>query len=95
MFVLMVNSDFTFVKDKREKEEKLIEERHAQPLSTVWLFPVPWTVACQAPLSVGSSGKNTGAIFSSRESGQDDPGIEPVSLASPTLAGRLFTTSTT
>ena len=31
----MVNSDFTFVKDKREKEEKLIEERHAQPLSTV------------------------------------------------------------
>jgi hypothetical protein len=31
----MINSDITFVKDKREKEEELTEERHAQPLSTV------------------------------------------------------------
>ena len=28
--------------------------------SRVWLFATPWTVACQAPLSMGSPGKNTG-----------------------------------
>ena len=28
--------------------------------SHVWLFATPWTVACQAPLSTGSSSKNTG-----------------------------------
>ena len=30
--------------------------------SRVWLFVTPWTVACQDPLSMGSSspGKNTG-----------------------------------
>ena len=29
-------------------------------LSSVWLFATPWTVAYQAPLSVGYSRKNTG-----------------------------------
>ena len=29
-------------------------------LSRVWLFAIPWTVACQAPPSMGFSGKNTG-----------------------------------
>ena len=34
---------------------------HAKPLSRVWLFVTPCTVACQAPLSVGfSRQKNTG-----------------------------------
>ena len=31
-----------------------------QSLSCVRLFVTPWTVACQAPLSVDSPGKNTG-----------------------------------
>ena len=26
----------------------------------VWLFPTPWTLACQVPLFLGFSGKNTG-----------------------------------
>ena len=30
-------------------------------LSRVWYFAPPWTVALQAPLSMGFSGKNTGA----------------------------------
>ena len=29
-------------------------------LSPVWLFATPWTVACQAPLSMEFSGKNMG-----------------------------------
>ena len=28
--------------------------------SRIWLFPTPWTVVCQVPLSVGFSSKNTG-----------------------------------
>ena len=31
---------------------------HAQSLNHVRLFVTPWTVACQAPLSMGSPGKN-------------------------------------
>ena len=33
---------------------------HSQLLSHVQLFVTPWTVVCQAPLSVDSPGKNTG-----------------------------------
>jgi len=35
----------------------------AQSLSCVQLFASPWTVAHQAPLSMGFSGKNTGVGF--------------------------------
>ena len=31
--------------------------------SCVWLFVTPWTIACQAPLSMDFSGKNTGLPF--------------------------------
>ena len=54
----------------------------------------PWTIACQVPLSL---------IFPSQEywtglpypplGDLPDPGIEPESLWSPSLAGGLFTTS--
>ena len=64
--------------------------------SHVRLYATLWAVACQAPLFVG---------FSRQEywSGQPcpppgdlpDPGIEPVSLTSPALAGGFFTTSAT
>ena len=50
----------------------------------------PWTVACQAPLSVGFSRQE---YWSGLPGDLPNPGIEPVSLTSPTLASRLFTTS--
>ena len=57
-------------------------------LSRVQLFSIPWTVTCQAPLTMGfprqeyrSGFPLTGAL--------PDPGMEPASLA---LAGRFFTT---
>ena len=59
-------------------------------LSCVRFFVAPWTVACQAPLW-NFPGKNTGVGCHYLP----DPGIEPASLASPSLAGRLLTTSTT
>ena len=48
-----------------------------------------WTVACQAPLSRGFSRQE---YWSELPGDFPNPGIEPVSLTSPTVAGRLFTT---
>ena len=68
------------------------QDRHAQLLSHVLLFEPPWTVACQAPLSVRFPiflhGKWTGRPFPSPRD-LPDQGTEPTS---PTLAGRFFTT---
>ena len=57
---------------------------------------IPWTVACQAPLSMGFSRQEywSGIPFPSPE-GLQKPGIKTISLASPALAGQLFTTSIT
>ena len=55
-----------------------------------------WTVACQAPLSMGFSRQEywSGLPFLS-PGDLPDPGIEPASLMSLALAGRFFTTSAT
>ena len=65
-------------------------------LSHVRLFAAPWTVACQASLSIGFCRREywSGLPLSTPED-FPDPGIEPASLASPALAGGFFTTSTT
>ena len=54
------------------------------------LFATPWTVARQAPLTMGFSRQEnwSGWLFSSGD--LPDPRIEP---GSPTLAGRFFTMS--
>ena len=60
--------------------------------SVVSNFAISWAIACQALLCPWNSpGKNTGVgcLF------LPDPRMEPVSLASPALAGRFFTASTT
>ena len=58
--------------------------------SCLTLFLTPWTVAHQAPLSMGFSREEyrSGLPFSS-PGDLSDPGIEPVSTA---LAGVFFTT---
>ena len=66
------------------------------PLSRVQLFGTPWTVARQAPLSMGFFKQEywSGLPFPS-PGDLPDLGIKPASFASPALAGRFFTTSTT
>ena len=61
--------------------------------SHVWLFVTPWTVTCQASLSMGFSRQEywSGLPFPSPRD-LPNPGIEPVCLMSPALAGRFFTT---
>ena len=65
---------------------------HAQQLSPVQLFLIPWTVATQALLSVEFSRQKYWSKLSFSTSGDSpNPGIKPVSLVSSALAGRFFT----
>ena len=60
-------------------------------LSCIWLFEAPWTVVCQAPVSMDFSRQRIMewvAISYSRGSAR--PRIEP---AYPALAGRFFSTA--
>ena len=64
--------------------------------SHVWLFVTLWTVACQAPLSMGFSRKEYWRRWPCPSSGDlPDQGIEPASLMFLELAGGFFITSTT
>ena len=63
-----------------------------QLLSYVRLFVTPWTVAHQVPLSVGFPRQEywSKLSFPSPED-LPDPGIKPMSLVSPALADKFFT----
>ena len=62
--------------------------------SHIRLFATLRTGACQAPLSMGFSRQEYWIGLSCPTPGDlPDPGIEPMSLTSPTLVGRFFTTS--
>ena len=68
----------------------------ARSLSHVWLFVTLWTVACQAPLSMGLSREEYWSGLPWPPPGDlPDPGITAASLLCPALAGRFFTTSAT
>ena len=55
-----------------------------------------WTVALQAPLSMGFSGQEYWSRLPCPPPGDlPNPGIEPTSLMSPALAGGFFTVSIT
>ena len=61
--------------------------------SHVRFFETPWTIACQAPLSVGFSRQGYWSGLSCSPPGDlPDPGIEPRSLAPPALHSGFFTT---
>ena len=64
--------------------------------SVVSDFVTPWTVARQAPLSMGFSRQEywSGLPFPS-PGDLPDPGMEPMSLRSPALAVQFFTSSST
>ena len=63
----------------------------AQLLSSVQFFVTPRTVALQASLSMGFSGKNTGVGCHFLLQGNLlDPGIKPASPWSPALTGGFF-----
>ena len=64
--------------------------------SHVWLFATPWTVALQAPLSMGFPRQEYWSGLLCPPPGDlPDPGLKPTSLMSPALAGRFSTTCAT
>ena len=68
----------------------------AESLHCVWLFVTQYTVARQAPLSMGFSRQEYWGGLSCPPTGDlPNLGIASASLMSPALAGGLFTTSTT
>ena len=61
-----------------------------------WLSATPWTVAHQAPLSMGfSRQENWWGLLLPLLGDLPNPGIKPASLASPAWADRFYTTSAT
>ena len=64
--------------------------------SRIQLFATSWTVARQAPLPMGFSRQEHWSGLPFPPPGHlPEPGIKPASLASPALAGGVFTTSAT
>ena len=64
--------------------------------SCVWLFANLDTVSHQAPLSMGfSRQKYRGGLPCPPPGNLPNPGIEPMSLRSPAIAGRFFATNVT
>ena len=68
----------------------------ARALSWVQRFATPWHVALQAPPFMGFSRQEywRGVLFPT-PGDLPNPGIEPASVASPSLAGGFFTASAT
>ena len=63
---------------------------YAHQLSHVKIFATPWTVACQASLSMGFPRQEYWSGLPFPPPGDlPDPGIEPVS---PALVGKFFST---
>ena len=57
-------------------------------------FVTPWTMALQAPLSVGFPRQEYWSGLPLPNPGNlPNPGMEPMSLASPAFVGRFFTTA--
>ena len=60
---------------------------------SVWLFAAPWTVVHHVPLVSGiSQARILESIAVPTPGDLPNPGIKPKPSASPTLAGRFFTT---
>ena len=65
-------------------------------LSCIQLFVTPWATACRAPLSIEFSRQEYWSELPVPSPADlPDPGIEPMSRASPALAGEFFTSSAT
>ena len=64
-----------------------------QSLSSVQLFATPWTIGCQAPLSMGFPRQEYwSGLPVSPPGDHPDPGMEPAPPVALALVGRFFTT---
>ena len=64
---------------------------HVKLHNHVQLFVIPWTAACQAPLSMGlSMARKLEWVAISSSRGSSSPGIKAAPLESSALAGGFF-----
>ena len=61
----------------------------------VRLFATLWTIACQAPLSMGNFQEYRSGLPCPPPGDLPNQGIKPLAIMFPTLAGSFFATSTT
>ena len=91
--------DYTPIQNKKLKLKKKKNQCGMGPcmlscFSHAQFFATLWTIACRAPLSVGFSRQEYwSGLPCPPPGGLPNPGIEPMSLLSPALRGRIFTTS--
>ena len=68
-----------------------ITSTKVKSLGHVHLFETPWTVACQAPLSIGfSSQKYWSGLPRPSPGDLPDLGIQPISFVSPAMTDGFF-----
>ena len=71
----------------------MVQRMCAQLLSHIQLFVTPWTVPCQAPLSMGFSRQEYWSGLPFPPPGDlPDTGIKPKPPAAPAMVGIFFTT---
>ena len=96
MSAVMTAKEPSIAKPSAITEEKnwLIVCMHVCVLNHVCLLMTPWTVAHQAPLSIGFPRQEYWSGLPRPPSGDlSNPGIEPEFLMARALTGRFFTTS--
>ena len=92
LFFICLKYSFGAARD----EDSNLHLTYNYAVTSVWFFSTPWTVARQAPLSMGFPREEYWSGLPCPPPGDlPNPEIEPISLMSPTLAGKFFTTSTT
>ena len=69
------------------------EDMHAKSLQSCPTLRAPWTVACQAPLSMGFSKQEYWSVTMPSIRGLPNPEIEPTSLMSPLWEAQLCYTN--
>ena len=75
------------------KEESSVASSCVHAAQSFWLFVTPWTVAHQSPLSREFSRQEYWSWLPFPSPWDlPKPGTEPMSLGSPALAGKFFTT---
>ena len=82
-------------KEKTLRKYKAIIRCILSCFSLVKLFATPWTIACQALLSMVFSRQEYSHVAIPTPGDLPNPGIKPGPLISPALAGEFFTSSVT
>ena len=92
--IISIHTEKAFVTNttsSHDQNPQQIEDTCVHHFSYVWLFVTIWTVAHQAPLSMGfSSQKHWSGLPGSIPRDLTNPAIKSMSLLSPSLAGRFF-----